>query len=72
MNKHQLEIEEYKKQVKTLNDKIALCRRRDKIEIKVKNGAILTSEEINLLPPADRQKFLMKSMRNKNKKYGIK
>jgi hypothetical protein len=46
--------------------------RRDQIETKVKNGAILTSEEINLLPPADRQKFLMKSMRNKNKKYGIK
>ena len=63
MHKYQREIEDREKQKTKLDEEIKLFRLRSQIETKAENGGILTSEEINLLPQADRQKFLMKSIK---------
>ena len=46
---------------------IERIRQQEKIEAKAANGAVLTLEEIKLMPKEDQQRLLAISMANKNK-----
>jgi len=72
MNIYEEKIEANQKQIEKLNAENDLLLRQDNIKAKANSGGILSTEEISLFPPEDRQQLLIQSLKNKNRKYGIK
>jgi uncharacterized coiled-coil DUF342 family protein len=64
-------IEANQKKIKKLESEIEILKRQAEIRAKFKSGGILTTEELKLLAPGDRQKALMQSISNKARKYGL-
>ena len=66
--KYQTQIEESENVIKKEQQKIERIRLQSRIEAKAKAGAVLTPDEIKLMPREDQQRLLAISMANKNKK----
>jgi hypothetical protein len=65
--KYQTQIEEIEKEIEQKKSEIERVRLQSRIEAKAKAGAVLTPDEIKLMPREDQQRLLAISMANKNK-----
>ena len=64
----QMKIDEAEKVIEQKKSEIEKLRKQSRIEAKAKAGAVLTPDEIKLMPREDQQRLLAISMANKNKK----